>query len=340
LGPKRIVGIIMKKVLVTGGGGFVGKAIVRQLVDRGISCVVVGRNRYNDLEELGVQCLQGDIRDETFVYRSCEGVDTVFHVAALAGIWGRWRDYYSINVKGSENVVNGCRKHNVGSLVYTSTPSVVFSGEDIVDGDESLPYAKRFLCHYARSKVMAEKVILQANNRNLYSCAIRPHLVWGPGDPHLIPRLLKRGRAGKLKMVGSGANLVDISYVDNVAHAHLLAADNLKGVKSCAGKSYFISQGEPVVLWQWINELFDRLGINKVGNGIPLPVAYGLGALLEGVHTLLGKNDEPLMTRFLAEQLGKSHCFSIERAREDLGYQPLVSTEEGMKRLIDWVQSL
>lgn len=323
----------MKKALITGGGGFVGKAIVKQLIDRDISCVVAGRNRYPDLEELGVKCLQGDIRDESFVQRCCKGVDTVFHVAALAGIWGKWRDYYSINVQGTENIINGCRARKVAHLVYTSTPSVVFNGEDIKGGDESLPYAERFLCHYARSKTMAEKMILETNNHDLNTCAIRPHLVWGPGDPHLIPRLLERGRAGKLKRVGSGENLVDISYIDNVAHAHILAAENLETVKSCAGKSYFISQGEPVNLWQWIDDLFEQHGVSTISKSVSLPVAYWLGAFLEVLYTIKRTKSEPPMTRFLAEQLGKSHYFSIAGAEEDLGYRPLVSTEEGMKRL-------
>lgn len=329
----------MKNVLITGGGGFVGKAIVKQLVKRGISCQVAGRNRYQELERLGVKCLQGDIRDREFVYRCCKNIDTVFHVAALAGIWGRWKDYYSVNVTGSENILNACIDKGVECLIYTSTPSVVFDGDDIKGGDETLPYARRYLCHYARSKMMAEKMILEANGGEILTCAIRPHLIWGPGDPHLIPRILERGRAGKLKRVGSGKNLVDISYVDNVAHAHLLAADNLKTVRNCAGKSYFISQGEPVSLWRWIDELFERQGIRQVSQSMSFSAAYGIGALCESAYTILGLKGEPPMTRFLAEQLGKSHYFSIARAERDLGYHPLVSMEEGLDKLFRWINA-
>ncbi len=329
----------MKKVLVTGGGGFVGSALVKELITRDLSVLVVGRNQYPDLEKLGVKCLVGDIRDEQFINRCCSGVDTVFHVAALAGVWGKWNDYYAINVQGSKNVINGCRKNNVQNLIYTSTPSVVFNGENIEDGNESLPYATRFLCHYARSKVMAEKIILNENNKDLYTCAIRPHLVWGPGDPHLIPRLLERGHAGKLKGVGSGSSVGDISYVDNVAHAHVLAADNLHSVKSCAGKSYFISQGKPVLLWRWIDELFTRLGIKTVRESVSMPVAYGVGSVLESIYSLCRFKGEPIMTRFIAEQLGRHHYFSIKRAEEDLGYHPVITSEEGMKRLILWIRS-
>jgi len=330
----------MDRALITGGGGFIGKAIIKQLLERNVSCIAAGRNHYPELEKLGVQCLKGDIGDETFAHRCCRDVDTVFHVAALAGIWGRWRDYYDVNVQGTENIINGCRTHQVKRLVYTSTPSVVFNGDSIEDGDESLPYADRYLCHYARSKMIAERMILEINSEDLLTCAIRPHLVWGPGDPHLIPRLLDRGQAGKLKRVGSGENLVDISYVDNVAYAHVLAVDNLETKKSCAGKCYFISQGEPVNLWGWINDLFANLNINPVTDTVSTAVAYRLGAFLEFMYNVTGRKSEPPMTRFLAEQLGKSHYFSINRAQVDLGYKPLVSTEEGMKRTLKWIQSI
>ncbi|MBA3007616.1 MAG: NAD-dependent epimerase/dehydratase family protein [Proteobacteria bacterium] len=324
----------MNKALITGGGGFVGKAIVRQLLAHGVQCLVVGRHAYPELESLGVTCRQGDIIDCGFIRECCQGVDTVFHVAALAGIWGRWRDYYATNVLGTENVLAGCRAEGVRHLVYTSTPSVVFNQHSICNGDEKLPYADHFLCHYARSKVMAEQLVLAESDYDLHTCAIRPHLVWGPGDPHLIPRLIDRGRKGQLRRVGDGQNLVDISYIDNVAHAHLLAADNLAGVGTASGRAYCISQGEPMNLWQWINELFSRLDIAPIRSKISYPVAYGLGALLEWGYRLSGCQREPQMTRFLAQQLAKSHYFSIAQARRDLGYQPIVSTEEGMERLL------
>ncbi len=324
----------MNKVLITGGGGFVGSAIVRQLRARDISCTVVGRHIYPELAAIGTTCRVGNICDSGFMHECCQGMDTVFHVASLAGIWGRWQDYYATNVIGTENVIAGCRSAGVASLVYTSTPSVVFNQHSIHNGDESLPYADRFLCHYARSKVMAERLILAASDQHLRACAIRPHLVWGPGDPHLIPRLIERGRKGQLRQVGAGDNLVDISYVDNVAHAHLLAADNLAGVGTAAGRAYFVSQGEPVNLWSWVNELLTRLDIRPVRAKISYRVAYGIGALLEGFYGLAGRRQEPRMTRFLAQQLAKSHYFSIARAQHDLGYQPLVSTEQGMERVI------
>ena len=330
----------MKKVLVTGGGGFVGLALVKALRARGIDCRVVGRGHYPEVEKLGGTCIRGDIRDRGFLTDCSQGVDTLFHVASLTGIWGSWSDYYAVNVKGTENVLSACEKNSIPRLIYTSTPSVVFNRQDICSGDETLPYPDTFLCPYAHTKALAEKMVLKANGNTLSTCALRPHLVWGPGDPHLIPRLLERGRRRQLRIVGSGENLVDISYVDNVAHAHLLAADNLAGKATAAGKAYFISQGKPVNLWAWINELFAGADVPTLKRKIPFWAAYGVGGILETVHRITAPGKEPRMTRFLAEQLAKSHYFSMARAKVDLGYSPLVTNEEGMRRLLIWVQQL
>ncbi len=326
----------MRKALITGGGGFVGSYIVKQLLEKGIHCIVLGRNLYPKLSKMGVTCCRGDICDAAFVMNSMQGVDAVFHVAALAGIWGRWEDFFRVNVLGTENVIAACKANNVSTLVYTSTPSVVFNGDDIQNGDETLPYANKFLCHYARSKVIAEKLVLKSNNNleNFHTCAIRPHLVWGPGDPHLIPRLLERGRQRQLKKVGSCTNLVDISYVENVAEAHILAATNLEDSMSAAGQAYFISQGEAVNLWHWIDELFELMDVPPIKRTVPFWLAYTGGAFLEGLHRILVPKKEPKMTRFLAEQLSKSHFFSIEKARKDLGYTVRLSTQDGMRQLL------
>jgi nucleoside-diphosphate-sugar epimerase len=164
--------------------------------------------------------------------------------------------------------------------------------------------------------------------------ALRPHLVWGPGDPNLIPRIIQRAREGKLVQVGDGTNLVDITYIDNAAEAHVLAGDALSPGAPCAGRVYFISQGEPIVLWSWINELLSALGIPAVRRKISHRKARWIGALLELAYGVLGIRSEPRMTRFLADQLARSHYFSIEAARCDLGYEPRVSNEEGLRRLV------
>ena len=327
------------KAFVTGGGGFVGSAIVRQLVAKGIEVGVFGRNRYPHLEKFGVQQFQGDLLDSDRLIRFIQGYDTVFHVAAKAGIWGPKHEFEQTNVTGTRNVLGACFANGVQALVYTSTPSVVFNRRDISGADESLPYAQRFLCYYASSKAMAEQLVLASNTELIQTCAIRPHLVWGPGDPHLIPRLVARGKSGKLRQVGSGRNLVDISYIDNVAEAHILAAENLHSTATAAGNAYFISQGEPVSLWDWINDLFHRLNIKPVKKKVNGKSAYMIGTLMEGIYMWFGMEKEPPMTRFLAEQLAKSHWFSIDKAGRDLGYKPRISTAEGMDRLVRYLKN-
>ena len=328
----------MKKALITGGGGFVGSAIVKKLLEIGVEPVVVGRQTYPELIALGVEVRQGDIRDRDFLVKACRDCDTVFHVAAKAGIWGARHEYFSINLNGTENVIFACKANKISRLVYTSTPSVVFAQGDLAGVDERMPYSRNFLCHYAASKAMAEQEVLAANSTDrLRTVALRPHLVWGPGDTNLIPRLLERGRNGLLKQVGDGRNLVDISYIDNVVDAHLLAAANLNESGTAAGKAYFISQGEPVNLWSWINELFSELAIPPVIKKVNFKKAYLAGMVLELVYKIFAIDREPMMTRFLAEQLAKSHWFSIKRARLDFGYQPKISTREGIARLVAWV---
>jgi nucleoside-diphosphate-sugar epimerase len=456
--------------LVTGAGGFLGLYLVEKLVARGDRVRAFCRGTYRELDALGVEVVRGDVRDRDAVAAACQGIDAAFHTAAIAGIGGRWRDFYAVNVAGTRSVVEGCRKHRVGRLVYTSSPSVTFDGSDQRGVDESTPYAARWLAHYPHSKALAEEYVLASNGIDgLLTCALRPHLIWGPRDRHLIPRLLRRARAGRLRRVGDGTNLVDMIYVENAADAHLAAADMLLGCgparnsglgardsgvrsqdsgvrsqdsgvrsresgvrsresgvrsresgvrsqesgvrsqeygqseiknhkseispipnpqspisnpqslipnpqslipnpqspipnpqspipnseprvpgpespaagtaepQSPAGRAYFLSQGEPVNCWQWIDQILALAGLPPVRKSISLRTARAIGAACEAVYGLLGLRGEPPMTRFLAAQLAASHYFDIGRARADFGYQPRISTAEGMRRLGDWL---
>lgn len=338
MGAKEDISLNIRTALVTGGGGFVGKAIVKQLIAGGVQTRVLGRHHYPEIDQLGGQCIVGDVCDDKAVARASRGVDVVFHTAALAGIWGPFNAYHHTNVRGTETVVDGCRKNGVSMMVYTSTPSVVFDRADIMGGDERLDYPTRFLCHYAQTKVIAERLVLSAHSSSLATCALRPHLIWGPGDPHLLPRLIEQGKKQQLKRVGAGRNLVDITYIDNVAYAHILAAENLATTGTAGGRPYFISQGKPVNLWDWITELFSAMELPPVKSAVSFPVAYHLGGVMEILHKIFSIQKEPKMTRFLAEQLAKSHYFSIDNARMDLGYEPIVSTEAGMQRTLTWLR--
>jgi nucleoside-diphosphate-sugar epimerase len=320
--------------LVTGAGGFLGQYIVEQLIARGDRVRGLGRTRWPALDALGVEFVAADLRDRDATIAACRGVDTVYHVAGLAGIWGPWELFHGINVQGTAHVLEGCRVHGVGRLVYTSSPSVVFDGGDQRGIDESAPYPHRWRCHYPHSKALAEQMVLAANGSGkLATCALRPHLIWGPRDRHLIPRLLKRARSGRLRRVGDGTNLIDTIYVENAAAAHLQAADALRPGSAVAGRAYFISQGEPVNCWQWIDAILALAGIRPVGKSVSLTTAWSAGAACEVIYAALRLKREPPMTRFLALQLGHSHYFEISRARQDFGYQPHISIAEGMQRL-------
>jgi nucleoside-diphosphate-sugar epimerase len=324
--------------LVTGAGGFLGRYIALQLMARGERVRGFARGHYPELQALGAEVIQGDVRDAAAVQRACQGVDCVFHVAAIAGVWGDWKQYYEINTLGTSNVVAACRRAGVQRLVYTSSPSVTFAGRDQCGVDETAPYPKRWLAHYPHSKALAEQQVLAANSRDFVTCSLRPHLIWGPRDQHLIPRLIERARRGQLRQVGDGTNLVDAVYVENAAAAHLLAADALESGRAC-GNSYFITNGEPVNCWQWINEILALAGLPPVARRVSFRTAYAAGAVLEGLWMILGRTDEPRMTRFLAAQLAMSHYFDISAARRDLGYEPRVSMSEGMHRLGAWLKA-
>ncbi len=322
------------KALVTGAGGFLGLYIVEQLVARGDTVRALGRGRYPELDALGVESQQVDLRDRKAVIAACEGIDTVFHVAGVAGIWGPWDHYYGINTLGTRHVIEGCRQYGVTRLIYTSSPSVTFDGGDQNGVDESAPYPSRWLCHYPHTKALAEQEVLAANGGSgLLTCALRPHLIWGPRDRHLIPRVLARARAGKLVRVGNGKNLIDMIYVENAAQAHLDAAAALLPDSPVAGRVYFISQGEPVNCWDWINEILALAGLPPVRRAISASTAFRVGALMESAYGALRIKSEPRMTRFLASQLARNHYFDISRARQDFGYVPRISTAEGMGRL-------
>jgi nucleoside-diphosphate-sugar epimerase len=326
------------KALVTGAGGFLGQYIVEQLVERGDQVRGLGRSRYPQLEQLGIECVQTDLRDAQAVIDACAGVDVVFHAGAVAGIWGPWQHFYEINTLGTEHVLAGCRRHGVPRLIYTSSPSVTFDGGDQLGVDESAPYPRRWLAHYPHTKALAEQQVLAANDaQRLLTCALRPHLIWGPRDGHLVPRLIERARRGQLRRVGDGSNLIDMIYVANAAEAHLQAADALTPGSPVGGRAYFLSQGEPVNCWQWIDDLLGLVGLPPVRRSISLAAAYTAGAAMEAAWKLLGRPDEPRMTRFLAAQLGRHHYFDISRARTDFGYTPRVSTGEGMQRLGEWL---
>lgn len=324
------------RILVTGGGGFLGGYIIKELLKNPSYMVTnFSRHNYSDLEDLGVPTIKGDLRNKQDIEHALsQGFDAIFHVAALAGVWGRHNDFLEINYFGTKNLLKIAKQNKIQKFVYTSTPSVVFGKENLMGEDEEMPYPKKYLNSYGETKSMAEKLVLQMNDGlDFLTCAIRPHLIWGPGDPHLFPRVIQKAKEGKLRMIGEGDNLVDITYVENAAMAHVLAFENLKPGSAVCGQAYFIGQERPVNLWNFINEILEAVKVDPVMKAIDLNSAYRIGWLLEKSFKLAGIiKPEPPMTRFVALNLGKSHYFSHKKAKRDFGYAPLISIEEGMKR--------
>ena len=324
------------RVLVTGGGGFLGRAIAEQLLARGHAVTAAGRHAYPEVAALGARTVRLDVTDPAAVREAVRGHEVVIHAAAKAGVWGSRGEYARTNLRGTENLLAACRAEGVRRLVYTGSPSVVFDGRGHEGASNDLPYPRRHGCAYAESKAAAERLVLQANGEALATVSLRPHLIWGPRDPHLLPRLIARAEAGRLRRVGGGLNRVSITYVDNAAWAHVLAAERLGPGHPCAGRAYFVADAEPVALWPWLNALLARLEIPPVTRRVSPGVAWVAGALAEAVWSVFHLAGEPPLTRFVAEQLATSHWYDLGPTRRDLGYEPVVGASDALDRTAAW----
>ncbi len=327
------------KALVTGGGGFLGRYIVEQLLARGDEVTVFARGAYLDLGKQGAALMRGDIQDAEAITRACEGLDAVFHVAAKAGFWGDWDTYYSPNVVGTQNVIAACQKHGVSKLIYTSSPSVIFDNTDQEGVDETIPYPDHYESHYPHTKALGEQIVIEANGKEgVYTASLRPHLIFGPRDNHLLPRVIARAKTGKLPQVGNGTNKVDLTYVEDAARAHLLAADALTPDSPIAGSVYFISQDDPVVLGPWVNNLLRQLDIPPVTLRIPLAAARAAGAAMEATYRAFPFKGEPPLTRFLASELAQSHYYNIARAKRDFDYHPQFTMKKALEKTVAYLK--
>jgi nucleoside-diphosphate-sugar epimerase len=327
------------KALVTGGGGFLGRAIAILLLQRGDEVTSFARGEYPGLRDAGIHVVRGDIQDLDAITQACTDVDTVFHVAAKAGLWGTWDSFYGVNVKGTANVVAACQANNITRLVYTSSPSVIFDGKDQCGIDETYPYPSRYENPYPHTKALGEQLVIKANDSNLATVSLRPHLIFGPMDNHLLPNLIARAKAGKVPQVGDGTNRVDLTYIDDAARAHLLAADALSPSTPVAGNVYFITQDEPVVLWTWVKSLLMVLDIQPIRLKLPLWLARFAGAILVATHKGLNLSGEPRITPFLASELAQNHYYDISKAKHDFDYRPVYSMAEATTRTVAWLKA-
>ena len=320
-----------KTILITGGSGFLGRYIVEQLL--ALSCKAIrSYSRYPqpELKKMGIEVICGDISDLSSVTAACDSCDIVFHTAAKAGIWGSYRDFYNTNVQGTANIIEACEKGGVPILVNTSSPSVVSTEGDIINGDETLPIPEKFLSHYPATKAEAEKMVTKATSCDLRTISLRPHLIWGPRDPHILPRLFARAKAKRLIRIGDGTNRVDLTYIENAACAHIKAAEMLSVNPEISGKSYFISDDSPVLLWSWINEMLKKMNLPSISRAVSYQKARAMGSAMEIIFRILHLSKEPPITRFTAAQLAHSHFFNISAAKKDLKYTPIISQEEAI----------
>ncbi len=329
------------RVLVTGGGGFVGSALCARLRDRGWEVRSLARHRYPKLESLGIEQFTGDLGRAEDVETAVEDCRRVFHVGAKAGISQRPEVFERTNVDGTRHVIEACLRHGVEALIYTSTPSVISHWGGTEGGDESEPYppVDQYEAHYPRTKAIAEHAVLAANSDRLATIAIRPHLIWGPEDTNLIPRILKRAKARRLRKIGSDDPIIDATYIENAVDAHMLASDRLIIGSPVSGRAYYITNGEPMPLWDLVNGILNAADVAPVHRSIPISLALTLGFCFEVAYRLAMTQAEPPITRFLARQLATPHWFDISAARCDLGYEPKVTTAEGLERLKVWFQT-
>lgn len=315
-----------------------GMALIKRLIKEGHKVTSFSRREYPLHWALGISSIQADIRDLEALEKACSERDVVFHLAAKVGIWGAYDDYYSTNVTGTLNVIKACRKQGVSRIVFTSSSSVVFDGSDLDGIDESYPYPEHHGSHYATTKAMAERLIIEANSEHLRTISLRPHLVWGPYDAHIVPGILKRASSGKLRRIGDQEHFIDTTYIDNMIDALLLAVDALESKPQAAGRNFFITNGEPARVWDFINSIIQIAGHKPVQKKIPEKVAMFAAGIAERFNKAFKPRTEPFMTRFAIRELCTNHWFDISSAREILGYEPKVSYAEGFKHLKDYLK--
>ena len=323
------------KAVVTGGGGFVGAALCRRLRDLGHDVTAVGRRPHAELAAEGIRAAIQDLsapQAEAALATLFSNAECVFHTAAHVKMWGPREAFVRGNLLATQNVIAACRAAGVAKLVFTSSPSVVATDHDLRGIDESQPYPKSYTAFYPETKAAAEQAVLAAHGRDLKTIVLRPHLIFGPGDTNLVPTILKRARAGRLVQVGAGTNVVDLTFIDDCVTAHVLAAEALDARPTAGGRAYFISQGTPVRLWEWIGRVLALHDVPPVRRRLSATTARILATAAEGVWQTFGLASDPPLTRFLAEEMATDHYFDISAARRELGYVPSCTVWEATER--------
>lgn len=334
------------KCIVTGGGGFVGRTLATRLVKDGHEVHSLSRGDYPALKSLGIFHHRVNLSEALEPLHSVfEGADVIFHTAAKVDMWGDFNDFYKANVLVTRNLLNTAKNHGIHKFVFTSSPSVIADGKDLCGVDETYPYPKEYDAHYPHTKALAEQEVLSQNGSGgLKTISLRPHLIFGPGDTNLIPTILERGRRGKLLQIGDGSNKTDLTFIEDCVEAHILACKSLESNSAVCGRAYFISQGEPVNMWEWINEVLNKEGLPPVKKKVPVWLAMLLASAFEAATSILPGKHKPLFTKFLVKEMSTSHYFNISAAQREFGYSPKYTIAQAMERtfslLISPVQRL
>ena len=326
------------KVLVTGTGSLLLGGIASELVRRGDDVVCLQRRPSAFIGHQNAQEVRADSCDAEAVVAAAHGCDAIIHGAARVGVVGSQKDFYDTNVLGTINILQATEQHNISRLVFVSTPSVAHTGDSIIGAPAGEAKIGRSRSYYAESKAIAERTVLNARNEHLAVVAVRPHLVWGPGDTQLVGRIVDRAASGRLAVIGTGNALVDSTYIDNAISAHIAALDALHIGSACDGKAYVVSNGEPRTVNELMRSMCESAGVPFEPRHVSLAMGIRLGSLIERLWPLM-RSSEPPLTRFVAEQLGTAHWFDQRAVQEDLGWTPHVSLDEGFHHLTQWFAS-
>ena len=328
---KELFGSRVLRILVTGGTGFVGSTVAKMLAEAGQKVTVTGRNRYKTsrLWHPKIDFVVSDIRDPSSVNAICLGHDAVIHAAAFAATWGDAAKFFAVNVQGTQNIVDACRSRPDVRVVHVSSTAIHFEFRDKQGVGEDAVLPKQFACEYAKSKAEAESVIRQGVENGLNAITIRARAVFGPGDNSLLPRLLVAAGKGSLPQIGDGNNIVDLTYVDNLAYALCLAI-----VRGESGSVCTITNEEPVSLWPTLNRIFESLGLATTRRRVSYSTAMFAANAASTWHRLLQRRGEPKLTTYSVGLLAKSQTFSPEAAHKLLGYRPIVSMDQGTEQTL------
>jgi nucleoside-diphosphate-sugar epimerase len=327
------------KIIITGSTGFLGLHLCEYLHKEGHEVWGIGRNTQKGklLSQMGCHFIQASIEEvekNAAMAPALEKADIIIHSAALSSPWGKKTEFTKTNILGTKNILELATKYKIKKFIHISTPSLYFSFKDEMNISESKVLSPPFASLYTASKYEAEKLVDQAHKENnLFTITIRPRGIFGPGDESLLPRLIKVAGSKGLPIIGDGKNIIDLTYVENVVHAINKA---IIAPAICNGQKYNITNGEPIELWPFLNNLLKELDIKISTKKFPFRLAYFYAFCLEIIHTYFLKKSEPKLTRYTVGLLGKSQTLSIEKARRELGYEPIVSMDQATTNVLTW----